>query len=63
MGTPDREGPDYNLISEPGSRISRSQADLVTEAIRRDLLTLAGLPGQEEVGSTYFRELDGPTAA
>ena len=35
----------------------RRPSQLVSEAIRRDLLTLADLPGQEEVRSTYHQAL------
>lgn len=63
MGNEELEESDHTLISEAGSRICRCPVDLVTEAIRRDLATLAGLPGVEQIESTYFQKLDGPTAA
>ena len=63
MGIEELEESDRNPISDPGSGISRCPVDLVTEAIRRDLATLAGLPGVGQIESTYFQKLDGPTAA
>lgn len=63
MGTKEITNPDFEPIPDPESRTERSPAVLVNEAIRRDLLTLAGLPGQNEVRSTYRRELKSPTAA
>lgn len=63
MGIEPLEDSDLNPISEPGSAICRCPVDLVTEAIRRDLATLAGLPGLEQVESTYLRKLNGPAAA
>lgn len=42
----------------------RRPSELVSAAIRRDLLTLADLPGQEVVRSTYIRTLrNGPDSA
>ena len=58
MGTPqaeDRVDVDSNPPWPSWSQGRPSQ--LVSEAIRRDLLTLADLPGQEAVRSTYRREL------
>ena len=58
MGTPETEelgGFRVNPFKRPSTE--RRPSQLVSEAIRRDLLTLADLPGQEEVRSTYHREL------
>ena len=58
MGTPKAEehgGFSANRFQR--SSTQRRPSELVSEAIRRDLLTLADLPGQEELRSTYQREL------
>ena len=58
MGTP--EAREHGGFSDHPLRRTlpeRSPSELVSEAIRRDLLTLADLPGQEEVRSTYHRAL------
>lgn len=54
MGTPEaEESLDFDTENPNRSPSERSPSELVSEAIRRDLLTLACLPGQEEVRSTY----------
>lgn len=58
MGTPETEEPGgfrVNPFKRPSTE--RRPSQLVSEAIRRDLLTLADLPGQEEVRSIYHQEL------
>ena len=58
MGPPDAEEPGgFDLIQNPRSVAQRRPSELVSEAIRRDLLTLADLPGQEVVRFTFRREL------
>ena len=58
MGTPHAEEPlDFTPDMGHASTVEQRPSELVSEAIRRDLLTLACLPGLEAVGSTYRQEL------